>query len=74
MEGQKHPRESEALRPKVVEALKEVRMRKIMTKNDNEKQEEERRQTAVEPRPEIHVRRTQVHLDLPFTRMEFTNG
>ena len=34
MEGQKHPRESEALRPKVVEALKVVRMRKRMTKKN----------------------------------------
>ena len=45
MERREHPQKSEALRPKVVEALKEVRMRKVMTKNDNEKQEEERRQS-----------------------------
>ena len=36
LEGQKHPRESEELRPKVVQALKVVRMRKIITTNDNE--------------------------------------
>ena len=45
MERREHPQKSEALRPKVEEALKEVRMRKVMTKNDNEKQEEERRQS-----------------------------
>ena len=36
LEGQTHPRKSEALRPKVVEGLKVVRMRKRMTTNDKE--------------------------------------
>ena len=36
MGGQKHPPESEALRPKVVDALKVVILMKRMTTNDNE--------------------------------------